>query len=464
MVQKPAKQIFVCLLINLFFSLNAFSQLNNTVLDSTILADMKKAAAPGAAMAVVFNGRVVYQKSFGVANVFKETPIDAGNSIFHISSITKTFTALALLKVCEDKKIDIQQPIGNYVKNLSPKQSAITFHQLLSHTSGIVDEWEQTKEKSLSKYFADMGDNGFFETPGSVFSYSNNGYALAGLLLEKLTGTSYTIAIDSIIIKPLQLNNTLFGYAEVQKRNYVTGYQNNISVDPVLQEAKDMPAGGLFSTTNDLIKFAQIFYSNNTNTHPFKLVTQKMFGNYIYDGTMPEYLGYADAYYGYGLINFSYKGVQFSGHPGEGESQNATCVIAPKHNGCIIILSNAGFYPFRNSFEKAIELFFPTPKTAVVANEPKAIRSFELKDLVGKYIDPKVKTGTGNVMEVKQEGNNLLLIMNETEKISLEKTGLNKFILKADLAKFPIEIGFYENKKTKKVKYLVFYGRVLLKE
>lgn len=464
MIPKAAKQICCFLLLSLFFSFKIFAQFNSTILDSSILADMKKASAPGAAMAVVLNGKVVYQKSFGVGNVFTEKAIDAGNSIFHVASITKTFTALALLKVCEYKKIDIQQPIGNYISNLSSKQSAITIHQLLSHTSGMVDVWEENKEKSLDKYFTDMANDGFFDAPGSVFSYSNNGYALAGLLLEKLTGKSYTLAVDSIIIQPLQLKNTLFGFDEVQKRNYVSGHQNNFVVDPVLQAPKDLPAGGLFSTTNDLIKFAEIFYTKNAANLPFKTVIPKMFGNYIYDGTMPEYLGYPDAHYGYGFINFSYKGIQFSGHPGEGVSQNTTFAIAPKHNGCIVILSNAGFCPFRNSFEKAVELFFPIQQSTVVATEPKEITAFEPKDFVGKYIDPKVKTGTSNVMEIKQEGNQLMLLLNGEEKIPLEKSGTNKFILKANVAKFPIEIGFYENKQTKKVKYLVFYGRVLIKE
>jgi hypothetical protein len=67
-------------------------------------------------------------------------------------------------------------------------------------------------------------------------------------------------------------------------------------------------------------------------------------------------------------------------------------------------------------------------------------------------------------MEIKQEGNQLMLLLNGEEKIPLEKSGTNKFILKANVAKFPIEIGFYENKQSKKVKYLVFYGRVLIKE
>lgn len=465
MLPKLAKKFCCCLLLSVFLSVYVFAQTNYQILDSIILADMKKASAPGAAMAVVVNGKLVYQKSFGIKNMFTEKSIDAGNSIFHVASITKTFTALALLKVCEQKQINIHEPIGKYVKNLTSKQSQLTVHQILSHTSGMVDVWENENIKTLEKYFADMGNDGFFDKPGAVFSYSNNGYAFAGLLLEKITEKPYKQAIQDLIIQPLQLSNTLFGYKEVQQKDYVSGHQNNFVVDPVLQAPKDLPAGGLFSTTNDLLKFATIFYNQQSIAKQlFKTVAYKMFGKYVYDGTMPEYLGYNDAYYGYGFINFSFKGIHFSGHPGEGVSQNTTFAIAPEHNACIVILSNAGFSPFRKSFEKAVEVFFPIQHTNVIANEPKEITHFQSKELVGKYVEPKTKQANNDIMEIKMKNDLLYFSYNGDEPILLEKSGVNKYIIKADIAKFPIEIGFYENKETKKIKYLVFYGRVLVRE
>lgn len=449
----------------MFISVQIHAQKNYAVLDSIILADMKQASAPGAALAVVVNNKIVYQKSFGVGNVFTNKSIDAGNSIFHVASITKTFTALALLKVCEQKQIDIHKPLGTYFKDLTTKQSQLTIHQILSHTSGMVDVWENDKNKNLEKYFTDMGNDGFFDKPDAVFSYSNNGYAFAGLILEKLTNKPYQQAIHDLIIQPLQLSNTLFGFTEVQQKDYVSGHQNNFSVDPVLQAPKDLPAGGLFSTTNDLLKFASVFYTQNiSEKQSLQTIASKMFGKYVYDGTMPEYLGYADAYYGYGFINFSFKGIRFSGHPGEGVSQNTTFAIAPEHNGCIVILSNAGFSPFRKSFEKAVEMFFPVQPTNIIAQEPKEITHFEPKDLVGKYVEPKTKSAISDIMEIKTKDDLLYLSYNGDEPILLEKSGINKYIIKADIAKFPIEIGFYENKESKKIKYLVFYGRVLVRE
>src|SRR6476659_307967 len=107
-------------------------------LDSNIKNDMKISGAPGAVLGVVKDGKIIYEKAFGLCNVNTKMPVDT-STIFYVASVTKCVTAIALLTKLEEDKIDINTPIGNIIDSLSPKLSQVTIRQLLSHTAGLVD-------------------------------------------------------------------------------------------------------------------------------------------------------------------------------------------------------------------------------------------------------------------------------------------------------------------------------------
>ncbi|HRI79811.1 MAG TPA: serine hydrolase domain-containing protein, partial [Cyclobacteriaceae bacterium] len=109
-----------------------------TELENAIQGDMKVSGAPGVIIGVVKDGQIIYQKAFGISNINTQIPVN-NSTIFQMASISKTFTATALLIACEKHNIDINAPIGNIVKELPPRLSKVTIHQLLSHNSGIID-------------------------------------------------------------------------------------------------------------------------------------------------------------------------------------------------------------------------------------------------------------------------------------------------------------------------------------
>jgi CubicO group peptidase (beta-lactamase class C family) len=122
------------------------------------------------------------------------------------------FTAAALVTLAEQGKIKLDAPIGNYVKGLFPKLSALTAHQLLTHTAGLRDEGNEPiglhDDSALASYVLSWKDNYFFTDPGKIYSYSNPGFRLAGFVVQEISGKPYADVMEEIIFKPLGMDRT----------------------------------------------------------------------------------------------------------------------------------------------------------------------------------------------------------------------------------------------------------------
>jgi D-alanyl-D-alanine carboxypeptidase len=178
---------------------------------------------PGTAVAVyspAVRGTVTY--TAGVTDLASGKPL-AANDTFRLASITKMFTAGLVMKLDQEGKLAISDPISKYVT--WPNGENITIEMLLSHTSGIpnelaaappgVDPNRDYSPRELLQFFADYGQPDF--APGTQFMYSNTGYRILGEIIETVTGTSYAQAVKSFITDPLKLTNTyLWGYQQGQ--------------------------------------------------------------------------------------------------------------------------------------------------------------------------------------------------------------------------------------------------------
>ena len=156
-----------------------FSELEGVALD-----EMGDTQTPGAAVAVVSGDRVVYARGFGVANVETQEPVRP-EMLFRLGSTTKMFTAAALVTLAEHGTIDLDRPIGGYVKGLNPKIARVTANQLLSHTAGFLDEapyYGSNDEAALAREVRSWTESRFFTEPSNIYSYSNPGYWLASSL------------------------------------------------------------------------------------------------------------------------------------------------------------------------------------------------------------------------------------------------------------------------------------------
>lgn len=163
------------------------SPLDAGLVAEQIVSELQAARVPGAGIAVIAADQMV-SRGFGVASAETRAPLTAQTAV-HLGSLTKLFTALAVVKALEAQKVPLDTPVGAYVRGLGAAASAATFHHLLSHTAGTGDRVGgdgTDNEAELGNSVRELTDASFILPPGTVFSYSNPGYALAGAALEGL--------------------------------------------------------------------------------------------------------------------------------------------------------------------------------------------------------------------------------------------------------------------------------------
>ena len=242
---------------------------------------------PGLSISIAKGGNIVWNNHFGYANINENTLVDE-NTMFILSSVSKTITATALMHLFQQNLFMLNDNIADYlpfdISHPDYLEVPITFKMLLSHTSGIKDNWnfmpyyngDSSLELDyyLEQYFTPGGD--FYDSdlnfidhgPGTSFSYSNNGVALIGLLVEEISGQSFNEYCIDNIFEPLGMDNAYWFLSEIENLNEVAfphqlapGLTNTLSV---LENYgySDYPSGQLRTTSNTLAKFMITFMNN----------------------------------------------------------------------------------------------------------------------------------------------------------------------------------------------------------
>lgn len=230
--------------------------------ETAIEAEMQKAGIPGAAVAVVVGDRVVWTKGFGVANAETNAPVTP-DTLFQIGSVTKSFTAAALLAAATDGRLALDRPVSTYVKGLTPCVGAPRLTQLLSHTGGLIDEPDEfgpQGEDGLGAYQRTWTNEYCLLPPGRAFSYSNSGFALAGLALQEADGTPFADVMKARVLAPLGMTRTTFRPTEAMTWPLAVGHRKNKDgafevVRPLANDARLWPAGTLYSSANEMARF-----------------------------------------------------------------------------------------------------------------------------------------------------------------------------------------------------------------
>lgn len=177
---------------------------------------------PGVAAGVWADGREI-RASHGITSVDNPRPVDE-TTLFHLASVTKTFTATALVRLAAEGKVELAAPVLHYVPELrlSDERAAakITVWHLLNHTSGL--DWNVVEAgdeaDSLAGFVARMAGLPMIGEPGERASYSQAAYNLAGLVVEKVTGLPFEKAVASLVLEPVGLTNTFFDLDDVVVR------------------------------------------------------------------------------------------------------------------------------------------------------------------------------------------------------------------------------------------------------
>jgi CubicO group peptidase (beta-lactamase class C family) len=227
--------------------------------EKTIVAELAKGGAPGAAVAVVVGDKVVWAKGFGVANTETGAPVTP-DTLFQIGSVTKTFTAAALVSASTQGVVALDRPVGTYVSGLTACVGAPTLSQLLSHTGGLIDEpaeFGPHGEEGLGAYQRAWTSEYCMLPPGRAFSYSNSGYALAGLALQEAEKKPFADVMRARVLDPLGMTRTTFRPTEAMTWPLAVGHRRDKEgkftvVRPLANDARLWPAGTLYSSANDI--------------------------------------------------------------------------------------------------------------------------------------------------------------------------------------------------------------------
>lgn len=309
-----------------------------STLDSLIRTEFNDDDGPGGVFMIARKGEPVYLKAVGMANLelgVKLTP----DHVFQIGSMTKQITAIAILMLHEQKKLDVMAPVSRYVPDY-PGGDRITLHHLLTHTAGIKDF---TKMKSLREIAtrdmtpAMMVD--FFKNeppdfaPGEKFEYNNSGYVLLGYIIELVSGESYESFIQNHIFKPAGMTHSFYASDRrvIVNRAYgyhlkEEGYVNKTSIS----FSVPFSSGALMSTVCDMVRWQQAL-TNHVLLKPE--TAQRAFQAYTLSNgeTVP---------YGYGWHIRSINGIPTREHGGSIFGFKSMAVYIPSTDMYIIGLSN----------------------------------------------------------------------------------------------------------------------------
>lgn len=238
---------------------------------------MARAGIPGLALGLARDGEVVLTQGFGTANLETNRPVDA-DTVFHIASITKTITALAVMMLVEEGRVSLDGPISDWLDFdiVGDNAKAITWRHLLMHTSGISDrvyyqvDFRQRGRDSdialadfLRAYLAEgglhAGSGNLAHAPGTRWDYCNVGYGLLGHLAERVTGQDFRAWITQRLFAPLALNRSLWRLRDAPDnaaRPYEIVDDRLTGVDPV--GFPDWSAGMLRASINDLTRLSAL--------------------------------------------------------------------------------------------------------------------------------------------------------------------------------------------------------------
>jgi CubicO group peptidase (beta-lactamase class C family) len=236
-----------------------------TLFDPIFAGQMEKLHIPGAAISVVKDGRIVFTKGYGVADIEKKNPVIPDKTLFRIGSITKVFTATAVMQLAERGKIKLVDDVNKYIKGVQVPDTyaqPITFAHLLTHTSGL-DEISPGRRTGNEAEVIPLG--AFLKTrivrhlpPGEVISYSTYNPALAAHAVEQITETPFKVYLRQNVFEPLAMNRTsITAVKKEYQQDLASGYEyaENEHRKLPFQWFHTYPASDINSTATDMARF-----------------------------------------------------------------------------------------------------------------------------------------------------------------------------------------------------------------
>lgn len=286
-------------------------------------------------------GKIVLAKGYGLANIELDVP-NKPETKFRLGSITKQFTAAAILQLQEKGKLEVGDPISKYIPGAPAAWNGITIHHLLTHTSGIPsytgDAGYQNHMRERTgaplDFIDHFRDRPLEFTPGEKFHYDNSGYFLLGVIIEQVSGMKYEDYLRLKVFEPLQMTDTGYDWPATILKNRASGYSKDSGGKEINADFLDMgqpyAAGSLYSTVLDLYKWDRALYT-----------TKVLNAQSLEAAFTPGQFDWAEGIkYGYGWGIEQVHGHKTVGHGGGINGFSTVIWRAIKEDAVAIVLSN----------------------------------------------------------------------------------------------------------------------------
>jgi CubicO group peptidase (beta-lactamase class C family) len=232
--------------------------------------EMAKHAVPGLSIALVDDQRVVWAQGFGLADVARKLPASA-DTLYRVGSISKLLTDTAAMQLSEQGRINIDQPLQHYLLGFAPKthqpQAPITVRQLMTHHSGLPRDqlkgFQNPAPQPLHELENDLSEEYLAYAPDQVFHYSNVGISLVGRVVETQSATPFAQYMRQSVLMPMGMSQSSFDTGPSASAQMSLGYRKREAVPEV--PLRDVPAGGLNSSVNDLSRFMSMVFAGGAS-------------------------------------------------------------------------------------------------------------------------------------------------------------------------------------------------------
>lgn len=300
-----------------------------------------RADAPGATVIVMKDGAPVFRKAYGLADVDKNTPMQPEMQL-RLGSITKQFTAVAILMLAEQGRLSLEDEVTRFLPNYPVKDKHITIERLLQHTAGIPNYTAKVtfgltsgQDKSVQQMIDYFKDEALDFEPGERWAYSNSGYILLGAIIEKVSGTTYADFIAKNIFEPLGMQDTAYEGHERSAKRRVAGYREGVFSGYRFAEHVSMTqpyaAGALVSTVDDLARWDDAISTG-------KLLRADTWRQAFTPCPLPNG---AKCSYGYGWQLGTMRGHRMAAHAGDIPGYNAEAIRLPDDKVFVAVLGNS---------------------------------------------------------------------------------------------------------------------------
>lgn len=378
------------------FSLQCQSEKNlaspTTAQIDAIFSAYDNPETPGAAIAIIHKGKVLFKKGYGSANLEYDIPITP-TTVFHVASVSKQFTAFAIMLLVEEGKVSLDDDIRKHIPEVPDFGKKITLRHLASHTSGIRDQWEllmlggwRLDDVITMDHILDMvsRQKELNFAPGEKYMYSNTGFTLLAEVVSRVSGQSFARFTQMNIFEPLGMKHTQF-YDDhekiVKNRAYSYRPQRNGDILKAPLNYANVGATSLFTTVEDLALWTDNLHNPKVGTR--RLINQMNTRTKLNNGES----------FGGGLGQFmnQYNGLSQVQHGGSDAGYRAFVSRFPDQDFSLVVLSNNGRFNPRRIAAEVTDLYlnplYVTPAPRAQNDTPKLVtlNQNQLSKYVGSY-------------------------------------------------------------------------------